>query len=103
LVLIYLQIKESYPGSFFNSASLTISENCQIFRKEDLTLEYELGSGEFGVMYKGQLVSESVVIDCAVKTFKGIQSETHSIICGFKQFARQIHNTYLLERFFIYK
>ncbi|KXJ10906.1 Fibroblast growth factor receptor 1 [Exaiptasia diaphana] len=70
-------MKESYPKSYFNLGnSFTISENCTVFSRERFALLYEVGSGEFGVVYRGQLLNDNnEFIDCAVKTYKETASD----------------------------
>ena len=57
--------------TFTNSAYKPCETNWEEFPYENIKLLNELGSGAFGVVYKGELVQESgKILPCAVKALK---------------------------------
>ncbi|XP_031570590.1 fibroblast growth factor receptor 2-like [Actinia tenebrosa] len=61
---------DAFPESYVNTM-FSVNENCPSFARENLVLMEELGSGEFGVVFKGQLLQNGHSKECAVKTLKG--------------------------------
>ncbi|KAK3750169.1 hypothetical protein QZH41_015396, partial [Actinostola sp. cb2023] len=60
--------------SYANQRYSFLTDKWSTFPKEQMVLQNRLGSGEFGEVYKCQLIDGDTVRECAVKTFKGSDS-----------------------------
>lgn len=71
-------MRYAYTNDFFKTSDVHWKE----IPYENITLLNELGSGAFGVVYKGEIIREKGdVTPCAVKSLKG-KIEMFTVFCN---------------------